>query len=163
MAEGEAPVAITYQRNEDGSLVLDENGDPIALLPEGAEKPAGYVRDESGALVLDKNGDPIPLNTVPEGAELLARIVDELSPDRYIDIYAQFEGDYLNIGDRVTLISVLSGYDVFAYTLQWQVKEGGTWTDVPGAVGAAHSFTLNAENYQYEWRLQVNITDTLDN
>ena len=156
-----APVEITFQRDENGDLILDENGDPIPVLPEGVEAPTGYQRDENGTLVLDADGDPIPLNTVPEGGEKLATIVDEMSPDRSIDIYALFEGDYLNMGDKVTLITVLTGYEKLVYTYQWQVQINGEWTDIEGATSSAHSFELTEENYTALWRVKIEITDAL--
>ena len=54
-----SPVRATFQKNADGSLILDANGDPIPVIPEGAEVPVAYQRDENGQLVLDANGDPI--------------------------------------------------------------------------------------------------------
>ena len=159
--EPSTTAVITYERDADGNLVLDANGDPIAIVPEGMQAPAGYVKDEFGALVLDAAGNPIVLNTVPEEAKKLSTLVDELSPDRSIDIYAVFEGDYLNMGDKVTLITVLNGYDSFVYSYQWQTQVNGEWTDINGATGAAYSFELTEETYSAVWRVLVEITDTL--
>ena len=156
-----ASAEITFQRDANGALVLDEKGDPIPVLPEGMAKPEAYQRDENGALVLDADGDPIPLNVVPDDGEKLATIVDAMSPDRSIDIYALFEGDYLNMGDKVTLITVLTGYENLVYTYQWQVQADDGWTDVEGATGSAYSFQLTEENYDAVWRVQIEITDAL--
>ena len=61
------PDVIIYERDADGNLVLDENGDPIvAYLPEGVKAPAAYERGEDGSLILDENGDPIPVAAEPE-------------------------------------------------------------------------------------------------
>ena len=111
--------------------------------------------------MLDADGDPIPLNVVPDDGEKLATIVDAMSPDRSIDIYALFEGDYLNMGDKVTLITVLTGYENLVYTYQWQVQADDGWTDVEGATGSAYSFQLTEENYNAVWRVQIEITDAL--
>lgn len=159
-----APVnTITYQRDEAGNLILDENGNPIAIVPEGMEAPAAYLRDENGNLVLDENGDPIPANTVPEGAKKLSEIVDEQFPNRSIHIYAMFDGDYLNIGDSVTLIAVLNGYEGLVYHYQWQVASAGGWSDISGAQDSAYAFKLTEENASSQWRIVVTITDVQGN
>lgn len=56
--EPEQPTYI-FQRDENGKLILDKNGNPVVSVPEGMAIPVGYARDENGALVLDENGDPI--------------------------------------------------------------------------------------------------------
>lgn len=59
--EEEAPVYTDhFQRDADGYLVLDGNGNPIMLIPDGEALPTGFERDASGNLILDVNGDPIP-------------------------------------------------------------------------------------------------------
>lgn len=159
-----APVdTIAYQRDEAGNLILDENGNPIAIVPEGMEAPAAYLRDENGNLVLDENGNPIPVNTAPEGAKKLSEIVDEQFPNRSIHIYAMFDGDYLNIGDSVTLIAVLNGYEGLVYHYQWQVASAGGWSDISGAQDSAYVFKLTEENASSQWRIVVTITDVQGN
>lgn len=49
-----------FERDAEGNLILNENGDPVVLVPEGSKAPTGFERDENGALVLDENGNPIP-------------------------------------------------------------------------------------------------------
>lgn len=166
----EAPAAtptptpvITYERDENGQLVLDENGQPMAIVPEGMEVPTEYVRDGNGILVLDIHGNPIPLNTIPEGGKKLSEIVDEQYHDRSIDVYAVYEGEFLNYGDTITLISVLNGYNGLVYQYQWQeAAVDGEWYDLPEAKGAAYSFVLTEENALYQWRIAVTITDLCD-
>lgn len=53
--------AITFERDEAGNLILDENGLPVAIVPEGMQAPTDYLRDENGAFILDENGNPIPV------------------------------------------------------------------------------------------------------
>lgn len=50
-----------FQRDAEGNLILDENGEPLMTLPEGAAIPTGFQRDENSALILDENGNPIPV------------------------------------------------------------------------------------------------------
>lgn len=65
----ENPTVITYERDEHGNLVLDEDGMPVPNVPEGMDIPVAYQRDETGALVLDEIGNPIPTQTVPAGSQ----------------------------------------------------------------------------------------------
>ncbi len=151
-----------YQRNEDGALVLDESGNPIAIVPEGAEIPVSFKRDETGALVLDENGNPIPLSTVPADADKISSILDELNPERYIDIYAVWDNDVLQFGDKATLIAVLHGYENTVYTIQWQNSgDAENWTDVEGAVGERYTLEVTEDNHTDYWRVQVLISDVL--
>ena len=48
---------VEYMVDENGELLLDENGDPIPVVPEEPE----YMVDENGEPILDENGDPIPV------------------------------------------------------------------------------------------------------
>lgn len=59
--EPEEPAApeVEYLVDENGELILDENGDPIPIVPEETEPE--YVVDENGEPILDENGDPIPV------------------------------------------------------------------------------------------------------
>ncbi len=60
---GEESTNVTWQRYEDGTLMLDEEGNPIAIVPEGVDVPVAYQRDENGSLVLDESGNPIVTET----------------------------------------------------------------------------------------------------
>lgn len=159
-AEQVPEVVYEYELNEDGTLKLDENGDPIAIIPEGAEKPVSFLRDENGALVLDENGKPIVLATIPVNAGYVGSIEDELDPNRHIDIYADWGGDELHYGDTATMIAVLYGYENAVYIVQWQTSpDSANWTDVPGATETRYSLVVTEENYLDYWRLVVTITD----
>lgn len=76
---------------------------PAAETTEEPAEEIKWVVGEKGNIVLDASGNPIPANTIPEGAQKLATLVDKISPDRTIDIYAVHEGKYLTYGDEVTL------------------------------------------------------------
>jgi len=162
-AEPTPAPTISYWRDDAGNLILDVNGMPVPIVPEGMQAPSEYLRNEYGAFILDENGNPIPVNTAPEGAKKLSEIVDEQFPDRSIHIYAMFDGDYLNIGDSVTLIAVLNGYEGLVYHYQWQVASAGEWNDVSDAQDSAYTFTLTEENASNQWRIVVTITDVLGN
>ena len=155
-----SPVRATFQKNADGSLILDANGDPIPVIPEGAEVPVAYQRDVNGQLVLDANGDPIVTETLPAGSSMIASIYDQLDPDRRIDIYVSYEGEELDFGVEATLTAVPKGYEAVIYTLQWQTsKDDVTWEDIPGATEAQYTVTVTEENYMDYWRVLVIIDE----
>ena len=116
------------------ALKLDEKGNPVAIVPEGMEIPVTYERDAEGNLILDENGNPIPKDTIPADAEYFDTIEDALDPNRTIDLYATWGEGELTDGTEATMIAVLNGYDNVEYALQWQTSEDNVnWTDVPGA------------------------------
>lgn len=155
-----SPVRATFQKNADGSLILDANGDPIPVISEGAEVPVAYQRDENGQLVLDANGDPIVTETLPAGSSMIASIYDQLDPDRRIDIYVSYEGEELDFGVEATLTAVPKGYEAVIYTLQWQTsKDDVNWQDIPGATESQYAVTVTEENYMDYWRVLVIIDE----
>ena len=152
-----------FVRDENGSLMLDEEGNPVVIIPEGFERPCTYVRDEQGNLVLDEQGDPIIKDTVPVEAEKILTIDDLLDPNRSIDVYLAMEQDQLFFGGEATIVAVLHGYDNAVYTLQWQTSvDGENWVDVPGATESRMTVIVTEENYLNYWQIQVTITDVLD-
>ena len=156
--ENTAPV-YSYERDENGALVLDENGNPIVTVIEGDEIPVTYLRNEDGELILDEKGDPIPTQTVPTDAVISNTIVDALNPDRTIDIYYSWNNQKPAIGDDVTFIAVLHGYENLEYSIQWQQsKNGSDWANVPGSNETRYTETITRDNYKDFWRVQVSIT-----
>ena len=156
-----APAKVTFERNEDGTLALDQNGDPIPVVPEGAEVPVAYQRDENGELVLDKNGDPIVTQTLPAGSSAITSIYDKLDPQRRIDIYVYWGEEEPKLGMDATLTAVAKGYEQVVYTFQWQTsKDDANWTDIPGATDAQYTVTVTEENYMDYWRVLVIIDET---
>ena len=150
-----------YVVAEHGALVLDEQGNPQPIVPDGAEKPVSYLRDETGALVL-VDGKPVVLATLPAGAGVVTTLQDQLNQNRSIDVYATWEGEALYLDSEATLIAVLHGYDNAVYTLQWQYSpDNATWYDLEGAEEARCTLTVTEENYQYYWRIQATITGVI--
>ena len=159
-ASRQEPEGYRYERDAQGNLILDENGNPVVLVPDGMEIPLTWERDADGNLVLDENGDPIPKDTVPSDANKVATLTDQLDPNRYIDIYASWEDDVLAFGSHATLIAVLYGYDNAVYTLQWQSSaDDANWQDIPDATESRYALTVTEDNYLNFWRVQVLITD----
>ena len=156
------PAAPSYdfERNADGSLKLDEKGNPVAIVPEGMEIPVTYERDAEGNLILDENGNPIPKDTIPADAEYFDTIEDALDPNRTIDLYATWGEGELTDGTEATMIAVLNGYDNVEYALQWQTSEDNVnWTDVPGATESRCTVVVTQDNYLDYWRVMVTVTD----
>ena len=75
-AEPEATVEPEYMVDEEGNLILDENGNPIPVVEETAEPE--YMVDENGNLILDENGNPIPVTE--EAVEEEAPVVQNVYP-----------------------------------------------------------------------------------
>ncbi len=159
----EEPVVIyVYERDENGELVLDENGNPIVTVVGDGEIPVTYQRDENGVLVLDENGDPIPTQMIPADAVIVRTLEDALNPDRTIDIYYSWNNQTPALGGDVTFIAVLNGYDNLEYAIQWQQsKDTVNWNDVAGATGARYTEIITRDNYRDYWRVQVTITGVL--
>ena len=159
-AESSTTAVITYERDAEGNLVLDANGDPIAIVPEGAEIPADYLRDENGALVLDENGNPIVTVMLPAGSNVITSIYDQLDPNRRIDIYVSVGEGELAFGVEAKLIAVAIGYDKVEYSLQWQTSSDNVnWQDVAGATQPELAVQVTEENYLDYWRVLVIIDE----
>ena len=163
-AESAAPApAYAYERDENGALILDANGNPIVTVLRGNEIPVSYLRDENGALVLDENGDPIPTQTVPVDAMKIYTLEDALDPDRKIDIYAFWGDEEPALGGTVYFRAIPYGYDRVVYTIQWQMSsDNSTWNDIAGAYGTDYSTVITEENYKNYWRVKLTITNVKD-
>lgn len=120
--------------------------EPVVVEVPAEEVPAEVPAEE-------------PADEQPVEGELIWSAEDELDPNRRIEVYVSWEGEYLELGDRVTLNAVLYGYENTEYTLQWQSSpDGAAWSNVPGANQKGLSFTLTAENMNNFWRILVHVT-----
>ena len=168
IVDAEDEILYTWQRAEDGSLILDEDGNPIVTVYGDAEVPVAYQRDENGALILDENGNPIPAYTVPQDSVKVTTLEDALDPNRSIDIYISWNGETPALGVTATFIAVLHGYDNLIYTVQWQQSDDAAeWYYVgQPQTNEEGSFRLDVEitwdNYDDYWRVEVVITDYVE-
>ena len=154
-AEQESGLRYTFMRDESGELLFDENGLPIAIVPEGMDIPVSYLMDENGNLILDENGDPIVKETLPAGTDKLTSVYDLLDPNRRIDIYVTWNGEKA-FGTSITMTAVLFGYDQVAYRLQWQTSpDDATWQDIDMATDKQYSVVMTQDNYLDYWRVIV--------
>ena len=148
-----------WEKDENGSLVLDKDGNPIPVLKNGQEIPKEFKRDENGELILDENGDPIVTFTVPEKSILIDSIKDALDKDRSIDIYVNFGDQEKVFGATAEFVAVLHGYDRVEYKIHWQhSKDNENWEIVPGIEGNRFTIIATKENYHDRWRAKVTIT-----
>lgn len=103
---------------------------------------------------------PLTEEDIPDSAIIIGSLADQLDPNRWIDIYADWEGEGLYLGSKVTLMAVLHGYDNAVYTLQWQESPDDVhWTDMEGATAAKIEIVLDEYNWANFWRVAVVITD----
>ena len=163
--EAPAPAAkedltiYVWEKDEQGNLVFDKDGNPIPVLKKGQEIPKEFKRDENGELILDENGDPIVTFTVPEKSILIDSIKDALDKDRSIDIYVSFGEQEKIFGATAEFVAVLHGYDRVEYKIHWQhSKDNENWEIVPGVEGNRFSLIATEENYKDHWRAKVTIT-----
>ena len=158
-ALGLAAFGYKYRKENDGTLVLDENGDPIAILEEGQDIPKAWLRNADGSLILDRKGNPVATQTIPADAVYVQTLRDQLDENRTIDIYVTFETEDASVGDRARFVAVLNGYDDLIYSLQWQQSDDGiTWENLTAANAKELDVVTSEENMNDFWRIQVTIT-----
>lgn len=131
----------------DETQVVLEYPDETPAQEDGAAAPA-----ETPAVSLADG------STLPEDAEKVFTLEDALNPDRSIDVYAVYDGDFFRAGMRVTLVAVFNGYDNLTYTFCWQRSDGGDWYSVGGQNDPYYSFTMDESAYNADWRVLVEIT-----
>ncbi len=131
----------------DESQIVLEYPDETPAQEEGAAAPA-----ETPAVSLADG------STLPGDAEKVFTLEDALNPDRSIDVYAVYDGDFFRAGMRVTLVAVFNGYDNLTYTFCWQRSDGGDWYSVGGQNDPYYSFTMDESAYNADWRVLVEIT-----
>ena len=67
-----------------------------------------------------------------------------------------------SIGSIAHFKVILNGYDQLVYTLQWQYSEDGeTWQNLEGETGMNMDQEITMDNYEYFWRIEVNVLDIL--
>ncbi len=151
---------VTWQKEENGNLVLDENGNPVATVPAGQETPVAYEKDENGNLVLDENGNPIVTESIPADSDKISTLVDELDPNRTIDIYVSWNGGEAKFGNTATLIAVLNGYGNNQCSIQWQTSpDDASWSNVADGSSTRLDVVVTEDNYLDYWRVVVTVAD----
>ena len=138
-----------------------EDNDVTVTVPK--EEKNVVIKDDKVPLSSGTAVDVITEADLPENAQKIATLADQLDPNRSIDIYLAFDGTDLYLGDEVTLMAVLHGYDNAVYTLQWQSSPDDTnWSDISDANNSSYSFSLTMDNYKNYWRVAVVVDDVLN-
>lgn len=70
-------------------------------------------------------------------------------------------GTQVTVGEVITLIASVNGYEGLDYEVVWQYDDGSGW-QVAQRGGQTMSFTLNEENYHWQWRLEI-VVQTAEN
>ena len=82
-----------------------------------------------------------------------------LPDDRKVDFEIKWDEKAPSIGSVAHFETILNGYEDLEYTLQWQYSEDGeTWEDLEGATDVKLDQEITLENYEYFWRVAVNVT-----
>lgn len=135
-----------------------ENNPPASDEPVTTAKPV-TIKEK----VVDK-----PETTEQEVDEdlgvLIAEQIDELYPDRKIQIYLSW-GDKAEVefGDPLHFTAKMIGYGDLIYELRWQYlnNDGGEWQDLPGQTEDTLDLILDENTVLWSVRIQVDITDEL--
>ena len=86
----------------------------------------------------------------------------ELPTDRSVDFVIEWDEENPSIGSIAHFKVILNGYDQLVYTLQWQYSEDGeTWQNLEGETGMNMDQEITMDNYEYFWRIEVNVLDIL--
>jgi virulence-associated protein VapD len=86
---------ISYKKDENGKLILDENGNPIQIVKERVL----YLKDKEGNLILDENGNPVPEYEIGEPT---VEVIYKDEPKNGEEVKAEAPKDAPKNGDEVT-------------------------------------------------------------
>lgn len=69
-------------------------------------------------------------------------------------------GPVLTMGESVTLMGILDGFEDMNATFQWQSQtEGDEWADIPGAANQNYTFKLDDASAYLDYRLLVSVLE----
>lgn len=161
--ETEEQTKVSFERDENGNLILDERGNPVPVLNAEDDIPVAFEKDENGNLILDENGNPIVLRWLPAGSTVWSDQTDQLDPNRSVRLYMDIgKKDVLYYGDVVNFYAVLNGYDNAVYELRWQESaDTENWVDIPGENGLELAVVLSEDNATHYWRVVVDVMDII--
>jgi len=157
-------VALAEVPTEEGVLgavaEAPVNEEPVQELTEEIT----VTEEETTAEEEQTTEEALVAEEIPESAVIIGSLVDQLDPNRRIDIYADWEGDDLYLGSEVVLYAKLHGYENAVYTLQWQESaDDKEWSDIEGATDVKLELVLDENNWANFWRVAVIITDVTTN
>ena len=92
----------------------------------------------------------------------LQDIVDEFNEGCSIELYVIAKDNRIVLGEPITLVAVLHGYENSEFTLQWQESEDDlNWFDLEGEDDYRLTVILDRTNNGHFWRIKVNVTNIL--
>lgn len=65
-------------------------------------------------------------------------------------------GGEVRVGDTIVLTATVVGYEGAEIELVWQCNDGNGWVDAQ-AGGLTYAFTLDENNYEWDWRVGVRV------
>ena len=137
-----APVEVVEVKEEVVEAV--ETVEETETVEEATEEAAEEIVEE------------VTEEEIPEDAQLVTVIEDEEHVERSVSIYASYEGDHVELGDKVALYAVLEGYEGVDYRIQWQDSDDNReWNDISGANGEKYVITVTEENCSEYFRVSV--------
>ena len=153
-AAAEEP-AVEESVDKDSEVYLADTLTSLANEPaaEPAPKPLNKALDNESETSEDE-----------ELGVLIAELIDELYPDRCIQIYAYWgEKEFAAFGDSICLTAKLIGYEALEYNLHWQYldNQDDIWYDLEGETEEQLNLILDEINAQWFVRVQVEITGIL--
>lgn len=168
------------QQEPDSTVGAEQQEQPASLAPEETQsttpqKPASEQADSvtgtsnqipalpSAPNEADKPDATEPVSNTPVDNGTPENDLPVSSPvptpdveQPVITLSVQYEGDTLHLGDKVTIVGIVSAMpEGKHYTFQWQNNIGGEYGDVPGATGLSYSFIADKDNTNCQWRLKI--------
>ena len=87
----------------------------------------------------------------------LAERINLTNPDRELNIEAIWQTEKLSLGDEITLVADISGYEGLDYRVFWEVKRNDVWESYGDPGKETCSFILDKENMSWKWRAGIEI------
>jgi hypothetical protein len=125
-------------------VILNEDQTWAKIFSEDEETAAQYISMEDAAIIADDE-----VTEEVDNSELQYEFIE-----KEVDVSIDMSFDYETFCTTALLTAVLDDYTEQNYTLQWQTSvDGMNWTDLEGETGEQMVLILNADNYQFSWRL----------
>ena len=122
---------------------------------EAVEEVTEEVTEQAAEEVAEEVTEEIAEEVAEEVTEEIAEeVAPEAETERSVYVYVRAPEE-LHLGDKITLVSVLQGYEGCQVTYQWQVNKGSGFEDIKGANGSTYSFAANESTLSYEYRVMV--------
>jgi hypothetical protein len=105
--------------------------------------------------------------SIPEIQELNLETDEKVKLDNHLDELSETDGPYVAIrcdigteaqlGDSITLIAELHGFNGLKVGYQWQRYDGKEWNDIEGEISNTYVFSRLDSSAFGDWRVMVNV------